>query len=182
MTEKTLSQEFQAYFGKWFDIQTEVSPINSKDRIDLILTSHNNNSFVFGIELKKDGHKKGRESGELVKQAQRYESHIWNINGINRKIPILIAPAISNTYIQIDKNSEYIYNNKKYYAPSTHNLKNRHHNINSFIGVFNVGEVKQVYLHAERDLGYAFIYRNFLLWHEISGVHTVNYKQYYGTK
>ncbi len=166
MTEKKLSEIFQSYFKTWFYIETEVSPVGSRLRIDLVLTSKINKDFVFGVELKKDGHKQGTHLVSLLKQAQTYSLMNFNIRDFHRSIPILIAPSISGMFEQRDK---------------THGEFHLHHNLNAIISHFNVGEIRKVYPSHEcnGNLGYGFIFKNQLLWHEHNNHHKKNYKKYF---
>lgn len=179
MSEKEMSQIFQQKFSKWFHIETEVTPVNSRDRLDLLLTLKTSKDFVFGIELKSPKTKQGNHIEAWLNQAHRYSQQNFSIRGYPRAIPILIYPALSSLFIQKDLDVEPIENNGILYYKPKHESKHIHSNVNIFPGMMNLGEVRKVY---ERDHeGYAFIFRNQLLWFEgmYPTQHTVNYKKYF---
>ena len=54
-----------------------------------------------------------------------------------------------------------------------------HHNLNSIMSLFNIGEVRKIEGWYNNELntniGYGFVFNNKLLWHEFNGIHKVNY-------
>lgn len=179
MKEAELSTKFVNYFSNYFNIEKEVHPVGSKLRVDLVLTSKINKDFVFGIELKNDIHKQGNGIEAWLRQAENYSKFEYNIRGYNRKIPILIYPALSSLFIQIDHSYEHkIIDGNEYYK-SFHNKLHEHSNVNSWTSMLGIGEVRRI--NNGWKEGYAFIFKNKLLWFEPTGHHTVNYKHYFKT-
>ena len=191
MTEKELSLLFCAKFDEYFYIEKEVMPINSRKRIDLILTSKKSKDYVFGVELKSDAHKQGNGLGKWVRQAERYSRMNFNIRGYERAIPVFIYPAISSLFIQINptvipiiknittndrKDGNRLTKNVEFY-PAFHNKLHEHHNLNGIISEFNIGEIRQIQYRDTQE--YAFIFKNKLLWTANGGHHKTNYNYYF---
>jgi len=179
MKEAELSITFQKYFSRFFHIETEVSPVNSRKRLDLLLTLKTSKDYVFGVELKSPEHKQGTQIEAWLNQAHGYSKQNFNIRGYERAIPILIYPALSSLFFQRSLEHEpIIHNGEEYFRPK-HDSWHTHSNVNIFTGMLNLGEIRKVY---ERNYtGYAFIFRNQLLWFEKMNPqqHSVNYKKYF---
>ena len=182
MTEEQLSAAFCHKFSQWFYIQTEVNPIGSMKRIDVVMKHKTNQDYVFGVELKNPNHKQGTQIEAWLKQATEYASMQYYINSKPRKIPVLIYPALSSLFFQKDFEYEPIEKDGfKYYRPK-HNEFHEHSNVNIFTAMVGLGEIRQTELNSRT--GYAIIFRNKLLWHECkhSGIHEVNYNHYFSNK
>jgi hypothetical protein len=181
MTEKELSLLFCAKFDEYFYIEKEVMPINSRKRIDLILTSKRSKDYVFGVELKSDAHKQGNGLGKWVRQAEGYSNMNFNIRGYERAIPVLIYPAISSLFIQILTGYEPIIKDTPTksleFYPAFHNKYHEHHNLNGIISEFNIGEIRKIQYRNTQE--YAFLFKNKILWSENGGHHKSNYNYYF---
>lgn len=153
MKEQQLSKLFRNHFEQWFEITPEVRPDNSRKRIDYILKK---DGRTFGVELKKPGRKTGYNLRKLIEQASGYAAMTFD----GEKIPILIAPAISTMFVQLDNG---------------HHIYHPHHNLNPILALNNVGEIRKCWYQFESmdehldSIGYAFIFNNKLLWHERKG-------------
>ncbi len=180
MTEKEMSGKFQDFFSKWFHIETEVNPVGSTKRLDLLLTLKTSKDYVYGIELKRPSAKQGNEVEKWLNQAQGYSRCNFNIRGYPRAIPILIYPALSSMFFQKDLETEpVLIKGVEYYKPK-HDKLHEHSNVNIFTGMMNLGEVRKI-TRNERT-GYAFIFRNQNIWFEHGypvQQHNKNYKKYF---
>jgi len=191
MKESELTTVFCNYFSKYFHIQKEVSPINSRKRIDLVLTSKISKDYVFGVELKNDAHKQGNRLGKWVRQAEGYSKMNFSIREYERAIPVLIYPAISALFIQVlttyqpivknisfkDPRDGSILNKTMEFYPAFHEKYHEHHNLNGIISEFNIGEIRKIQYRDTQE--YAFLFKNKILWTEHGGHHKANYKYYF---
>lgn len=181
--EKRLGEKFDAKFGEYFNIRDEVRPVGSRRFIDRILELRLNPNYAFGVELKHEYHKQGNNIESWLRQAEDYARMNYIIQGVERKIPILIYPALSSLFIQKDFNSEMMpiaveVRGEKYYKAFHHEL-HEHSNVNAFPSMLGVGEIRQIDLNGQ--IGYAFIFKNKILWFEkmFPQQHIVNYKHYF---
>lgn len=190
--ENALVMAMAKRLNPYFDIEFEVWSVDGKSRIDMVLMDKIHNKF-FGIEVKMYNHKRGMNLGEHLLQSMRYVvSEFKTKHGI-KKMPILICPPISFTYLQCPvhesrKELDGIYGKKAEYYHDRHDRNSTHHSANGMIGSFGVGEVRTLI-----DNGIQYIYftlSNQILWDSrpawddtikryssvnIKGVHLVNY-------
>lgn len=174
-TEQEFVNKLIPTFGKHFKVESEVWSKCKNGRIDLLLTLRD--GVYFGIECKAPNEKRGEKIGEYIKQAIRYSNYEFHIgNGVYKKIPILICPALSYNYLLMKE--ETIINNGKEYHKDRHEEYNSHHTVNGILGSFLIGEVRK-----SHDKSYCFsvsnktIFQSSTKWNsnEIIGLHEVNY-------
>jgi len=129
------------HFSKHFTCRKEVWSKCGKGRIDILLSTVNDEHF--GIEAKIPDRKRGEKLGEYVKQAVRYTGYEFQIRPNEyRKIPIFICPAISYKYFILNE-QEMLFEGNKWHK-DRHKEDFDHHTFNGFIGCWNIGEVKNV--------------------------------------
>jgi hypothetical protein len=183
---------YRSKIDKWltiyFEIEREVWSTERR-RIDYVLTCKTS-SAMFGLEVKSDGQFRGREAGEYLKQAQDYTRQVWKCKKYTGKLPIFIAPAISNTYKEIryetirdewgNALSAQTPTQKEYYE-AKHFHKHEHSNMNSLIGtICNVGEVRKIVGYRGVDT-VAFCFMNKIIWMACrkDKINLTNYKTYF---
>lgn len=162
-------------FIKYFDIDSEVWSECGTKRIDYVLHCKRSN-VLFGIEVKKSEHLRGVELGKYLLQAHNYSKIKFKTKFSNKpeKMLIFITPAISNVIKEIKPETLKIIDTREYYE-AFHNSYAGVSNVNSMIGVFNVGEIKS---RAYRDPKYNyfyFIYKNKFVWDSKNGLRDTNY-------
>jgi hypothetical protein len=173
--EKEFVDKLEIIFSEHFIVKRECTSKCEKGRIDMILIYKNDKNIVFGIECKIPNKKRGEEIGRFVNQAILYTKMEFDIiykeNPVFKKIPILIAPALSYNYFILkektiinkdeilevtniwnvkDKNNEY--------HKDRHHKYDKHHTFNGFLGSFNIGEVRN-----QGSGNYIFSLSNFIL-------------------
>jgi hypothetical protein len=125
--EEITKQELIQKLSPYFDIQQEVWDFDEKNRIDLIITHKKYPEYPFGIEVKREGKKTGKDIGAFIFQGAKYSRLYWKNVG---KIPIFLFPHITNKYLRegdmMAKHREFQVDN----------------NISTFIGYFHLGELK----------------------------------------
>lgn len=138
-TEQEYVNKLIPTFSKHFTVTQEVWSKCKNGRIDLVLTLKD--GIHFGIECKAPNEKRGEKIGEFIKQAIRYSNYEFHIgNGIYKKIPILITPALSYNYLIMK--TETIEIDGKEYHKDRHSKYDSHHTINGIIGAFSIGEIR----------------------------------------
>jgi len=188
--EEQYREKIDKWLVNYFDIEREVKSVEGR-RIDYVLTCKESGK-KFGLEVKADGQFRGVQAGEYLKQAQDYVNHTWKCDGYVGKLPIFIAPAISNTYKEIrfetvkseweDAFGEQPWTStpKEYYQ-SKHHHKHEHSNMNSLIGsVCKVGEVRKIVGYRGEET-VAFCYMNKIIWMacRTEKIHLTNYNFYF---
>lgn len=176
-TEKQFIDSILPTFGKHFKVETEVWSKCKNGRIDILLTL--NDDVYFGIECKAPNEKRGEKIGEFIKQAIRYSKYEFNIgNGIYKKIPILITPALSYNYLIM--RTETITNNGYEYHRDRHQQYDSHHTLNGILGSFGIGEIRKS--HSGKyifSVSNKTIFSTHTKWNssEINGLHQENYNK-----
>jgi len=169
------------YFEKYFIVHREVKSTDKTSRIDYVLKCKESGA-CFGVEVKSELHMRGQKLGMYLKQAERYSTKEWSSNLIvNKKLPIFITPAISNSIKQIIPQTLQI-QNRKYvdgkfvecsseYYQAFHNSNDEHSNMNSFLGAFKVGEIRKI------NNIFVFIMNNKPIWrsNRVNRLHHINY-------
>lgn len=173
--DEFITQKVIPTFSRYFKTQREVWSKCKNGRIDVLLTL--NDSVHFGIECKKPDSKRGERIGEYVKQAIRYSEYEFNVgNGIYKKIPIFICPALSYKYFLMNQETTVV-NGKKFHK-DRHDEFDSHHSFNGFLGSLNVGEVRNS--HSGKfilSFSNKIIFQNHSKWNsgECIGLHEKNY-------
>lgn len=185
--EQIYRAKIDPHFKKHFIIDTEVYSKTGK-RIDYILKCKQF-GVLFGVEVKHTEHMRGRDIGKYLKQAQAYSEMFWKtkFSATPVKVPIFIAPAISNTIKQIVPESKrtltpHWYDGKKHddqtaeYYQVFHKQNDKHSNVHSMISeAFDIGEIKTV------DGHFVFMYANKPIWqNDYDKLHLTNYNFYWG--
>ena len=180
--EKEIVDRFANHLSKYFELKREVS-FDRHNRIDVLLTYKKDDKIIIGVEFKKRNQKQGNDYVGLIKQANRYSKKKLNGN----YIPVFIHPPISEDFIQIEKKiirTDYEIQNKLYHArhePDDNNTV--HHNLNSMLSLFNIGEYK-IFKRGNfyREL---FIFNNKIIWSNyiypkkpILNNESINYENY----
>lgn len=160
-SESDLVKKMVNHLENYFIVRREVE-LDIHNRIDLLLQYKKDNDIYFGIEVKRRNQKKGGNYRALIEQANRYSK----VEFKNGYLPIMIYPPISADFIQIEKSITRTANEierKIYYARhSPDSGLGYHHNLNSILGLFNLGEYRIL----KRDNGYRemFIFENNAIW------------------
>lgn len=131
--EFELQDKLEKYFSKNFHVFREVWSTDNKKRIDIILIhkSDMKKEYPFGIEVKIDDKKSGKQIALWLKQAVTYSQKTFKNFG---KCHILTAPQLSYDYF-----TEGTKMTKHEYSTMP-----QHSNINTFLGQFNIGEVMKL--------------------------------------
>lgn len=184
-------------FDQWgFDFIQEPKACGSRKRIDYILKYRYQDQFnpiLFGVEVKRldSNISKGKELGEMLKQAQEYSEMTWNthikhepraisVGGKMKHLPeynpltkepskimVFVTPAISEIFCQIE---EAAFSKKGvFYVKPKHDLSSHDPNINSLIySTMGVGELRFLYNKyypndQEKDIP-TFVINNQIVW------------------
>ena len=173
-TEKQFVNKLETIFEKHFFVKKECRSKCGKGRIDMILIYKLDQKIVFGIECKKNNSKKGNEIGAYINQAISYtnmEFDVYKNKTLYKRIPILIAPALSYNYFILksetkifdDKNNspfndwDYPIKNNEYHK-DRHHKHCSHNSVNGVLGFWNIGEVRN-----QGNGNYIFVISNFTL-------------------
>ena len=130
--EAELENKMIIYLSKWFFVKSQITSIDNKSRIDLMLTHKSNNTFHFGIEIKRGNTKKGGDIGRWVKQSIRYSKSIFK--GYEKKI-IFVFPQLSFFYLQEGK----LVKKHDVFASGDIGAQN---NASTFLGALDLGELQ----------------------------------------
>lgn len=107
-------------------------------RIDLIIEHREHPGYVFGIEFKTNGRKRGADLAQFVNQAKAYGNIEWDFHTNAKRwgrVPVFICPPLSGLYLEYVDKSGHQHDYRK----------SSHHNVNSFlagIGGPKIGEVR----------------------------------------
>lgn len=141
MTEKELQNAITTYLSKYFYAEEEVWSTDRSGRIDIVLVHKSDiaRSYPIGIEVKVDGKKTGSSLGKWLDQAMRYNS--LNFTGYGNLL-ICTYPQVSAKCLEEGE------------LMTKHNCRigdttGHHHNVNTFIGHFKIGELQKY----SRDFG-----------------------------
>lgn len=195
--KKTLEQEFAdlviGRLSKNFNVFEEQWDRTGKNRIDYIITEKNT-LLPFGVEFKTNDKKRGEEIGEHILQSMRYACSEFKVNGIWRRIPILMCPPISFSYLQCPleeslKVEDSVYGNgKAEYFHDRHKRNDPHHTVNGLLGALGIGEIRTIkredYKTKKERQYMRFSFSNKPLWEEApeyletepKGIHQKNYE------
>lgn len=186
-SEEDYRKAIDVHLSAHFDIDREVWSTEKK-RIDYVLRCKKTGA-LFGLEVKANKIRKGREYGKYLKQASEYSKQTWRHRfGEPCKLLIFISPAFSSHFLQIDKNVEPIKLGFHTYYKPFHEINGTHQNLNSLLGeLCNLGEVKTFkHFHHNQKINYfAFMFRNKFIWsslnttHARAGLHKPNYDFYH---
>jgi len=134
MTEKELQTRICVYLRNWFEMEMEVESKDKKKRIDLVAVHKSDiqKLYPIGIEIKLNNKKTGSDAGQWLKQAAVYSEK--NFAGYG-KCMIIVAPQFSGYVLEegefMDKH------------PITEWRCSHQHNVNTFLGQFNIGELQK---------------------------------------
>jgi hypothetical protein len=187
MTEEEFSEIVMRRLSIYFDIYPEQWSKDRKSRIDYIIICKET-GMPFGFEFKRLNHKRGVNLGEHIIQSMRYVSSEFNVNGKWQRIPVVICPPISYTYLMCPVpesmmigNSAFSQSSKREYFHDRHDKNHEHHTVNGMLGALGIGELRTT-----MDRGKKIFYISFCnkpLWEEKSrwnspkpkGLHEKNY-------
>jgi hypothetical protein len=136
MEEKKLQELIAGYLSKWFYVQREVWSTDHKRRIDIVILHKKylkDFSYPIGIEVKVDAKKRGKDLAEWLKQAQDYSTKDFKGFG---KIMVCTYPQIAGKYMEEGTDIS------KHDINSCDRLA-CHHNVNTFLGQFGIGELQR---------------------------------------
>ena len=162
LNEDELQRKIKDYLSTWFDVEREVRSTKRK-RIDLVCVhkSDKEKKYPFGIEVKVDKKKRGKDIANWFKQACYYTRE--DFVGYGRCI-IITAPPVSGYYLE-----EGLRMNK-------HELGGRlghcHHNVSTFLGQFGIGEMQRC--NSWQGTGYVFAYNGSVFWNSLTDNLNVN--------
>lgn len=161
---------------EYFYLDDEVWSDCGTKRIDYALKCKKS-GIIFGLEVKKQEHLRGVELGNYLLQASNYSE--LKFNTIFSKEPIrlmiFISPAISNVICEIKPESKIVIQRKEYFE-LYHKYKDKHSNVNSFIGCFNVEEIRST--ESYKVNYFYFLFKNHIIWSYRDGFRENNYKRF----
>jgi hypothetical protein len=177
MTEEVLRDQISSYLDRYFYTEIEIKSNPYVRRIDILLIHKTDieNKYPIGIEVKRFEEKSGRDIGDWLKQAQDYSQLLWYSKRLKQtlgKALIIVAPQISG----------YVFEEGKLTHHDCHYVNGRphqHHNVSTFLGQFNVGEL-QSYLFQEWQTKkdkkyYRIVYRGWIIWDQNGDVFNFNH-------
>lgn len=163
ITEKEIQERMAAYLGRFFRVQLEVWDNTHKHRIDAVLIhkTDNEGKYPIGVELKRNGKKKGAEIASWLVQGAEYSQAEFTDYG---KLCVCIYPQISGVYFEEGRDMT-----KHDVWAGTNSTGSKglayHHNCNGFLkGAFNVGELQEYRTDQKRY--YRLVFNTRLLWDE----------------
>jgi len=147
--EGELEDRLEKYLSEWFDVERQVKSESGKSRIDMVVVhkSDKEKMYPFGIEVKVDRKKRGKDIALWFIQAVRYTKEKFKGYG---KCIILTCPPISGHYLD---EGPYVNN---------HGGCHPHNNVSTFLGHFGIGEVQKYEWYGKA--GYLFAYNSFTFW------------------
>jgi hypothetical protein len=185
--EEDYRNKIDVHLSAHFEIDREVWSTEKK-RIDYVLKCKKSGA-LFGLEVKANKIRRGREYGKYLKQASDYSKQTWQHKfGAPSKLLIFISPAFSSHFFQIDKEYKPLKNGYFNYYKPFHDIDSSHQNLNSLIGeLCNLGEVKTFkhYYNGSTINYFALLFRNKFIWsslnttHAQAGLHEANFKFYH---
>ena len=173
MNEKKLREIVEMKLAPYFDLMPEVKVGDTRKKIDLVIRNKTEPWLVFGIEFKRDEKKTGYKLGQWVAQAKDYSQHtnfVYKPGKIARdnpalyhqspeviegKIPVVLAPPISHTYLEAT-------------GQQSHDYNHPHSNVNSFVfSLSRLGELRpRRCTKTNALLGMRIIFNNTTLWRD----------------
>lgn len=164
MKEAELREKFEKRLGKYFDLfpEQKSTTFGKLLRLDLVIRNKQNPEFVFGIEFKRPGRKRGNSIAQWINQANDYTLCEWDFHTNAQQwgtIPIIICPQVSGNYWEyVDKDG---HKHNAFTDPQGH------HNINSSLfGLASVGEVRVMWFRDGGPRSLNIIINNKTLWKE----------------
>lgn len=179
--EEIYRQKIDKTLERYFEIEREVSSSCGSFRIDYVLKCKESN-VCFGLEVKSEKRMRGNNFGKYLKQASNYSSLLWESKWGTQKMLIFIAPAISNSFINV-REKFYDNVNKRELYTSQHESYHEHSNVNGLIGqICNIGEIRSFKGYYNVEPYFAFIFRNKIIWSSKlwTKLHLNNYEMYNG--
>jgi len=144
------------HLSAYFFVDTEVWSRRGKSRIDMVLVhlSDISNKYPIGVEFKINEKKQGKDLGKWLKQAIRYTEADFVKYG---KMLIITYPQISGLYMEEGiRMAKHPFENSGIYG--------YHHNVNTFLAQFNVGEL-QYYIRDDKYY-YRIVFNAVQVWDE----------------
>lgn len=139
--EKELQDKIALFLAAYFNVEKEVWSMDRKCRIDIAMVhkSDTERLYPIGIEIKTDDKKTGSSLGQWLKQANRYTLKSFINYG---KLLVITYPQISGKCLAEGM------------LMHPHNVFESgdlacQHNVNTFLGQFNIGEL-QKYQHQDK--------------------------------
>lgn len=169
MSEQEYRTKIDMTLEHYFDIDREVWSVCMNKRIDYVLRCRKS-GVLFGLEVKKKEIHKGTAIGKYLLQASEYSKLVFRSKFGLTKMLIFISPAISSIYKEIKPGTLKLSKGKEYFE-IMHPLKSKHSNINSLIGVFGVGEIRNY------ETYFSFIIKNSEVWNSKYGLKENNYNK-----
>jgi len=155
MTETELKDKMELHLKKYFHVYREIKSNDKTSIIDIILVHKSNDQYKFGIEVKLDAKKRGKDLAEWLKQAVRYTQKEFGQFG---KVIVCTYPQISEKVLKEGN----LMHQHDVYKDSDLACQN---NINTFLGQFKIGEL-QKYYSRENKWRLRIVYNSKCLWNE----------------
>jgi hypothetical protein len=135
VNEKELQQKIATFLSKYFYVEQEVWSSDHKCRIDIVLVHRSDvkKEYPIGIEIKTDDKKTGSSLGQWLQQANNYTHQIFNGYG---QLMIITFPQISGKCLE---EGELMSKHDIW----SHDCMGCHHNVNTFLGQFHIGELQK---------------------------------------
>lgn len=164
--EKDFAQKVVQKLLQWFDIKPEVWSRCGRYRIDYILSHKKRFNTHFGIEFKDFDHKRGEELGNHILQSMRYSRSEFEVaDGIFRRVPVLLCPPISYTYLMCPVPENKKIEREVEYFHDRHPKNASHHSVNGMLGALGVGEVRTMTYWNKQFIYFSF--SNHMIWSSI---------------
>lgn len=152
--EKELQDKIAEFLSRYFYVEKEVWSTDRKSRIDIAMIHKSDISKLYpiGIEIKTDDKKTGSSLGQWLKQANGYSFKSFVNFG---KLMVVTYPQISGKCLAEGM------------LMHPHNVFESgdfacQHNVNTFLGQFNIGEL-QKYKHQDNTF-LRIVFNSRLIW------------------
>ena len=164
--EKQLQEKISQYLANYFQVEIEVWSQDHSRRIDIVLVHKSDikKEYPIGIEIKTDDKKTGSSLGQWLHQANDYTLRQFNGYG---KLLIITYPQISGKCLAEGMLMHF----HNVFESGSLALQ---HNVNTFLGQFNIGELQKYQFNDKTYLRIVFNAR--LIWdHRKNEFRTDNY-------
>ena len=133
--EKELQDKIAKYLSRYFKVEKEVWSEDRKSRIDIVMIHKTDitKQYPIGIEIKTDSKKTGSSLGSWMQQAIIYTLKSFINYG---KLMVITYPQISSKCMEEGELMSK-------HDVTGYNTLSHQHNVNTFLGHFNLGELQK---------------------------------------
>lgn len=152
--EKELQIKMQTFLSRYFLIELEVKSTDGKRRIDMVIVHKSDlqKAYPIGIEVKINEKKTGKDIAAWLKQANDYSFKKFIGYG---QCLIVTCPQISGLYL---REGELMHQHE------TDEGCKPDHNVSTFIGHFNIGEVQKYFRNGRGFL--CIVFKSRIIWEQ----------------